>query len=103
MGQTHTSGPWTHNHMLELIGDDRRQVMVYRLGIAHGHETPRSVANSRLIVAAPELLDAAMEAADALADFGQLLRSLGKEATADNCAVTEQAVRAVIAKATSHE
>lgn len=58
---THTPGPWTATGMTVLSPDDRRT----RFAIAEvrGRTTPEQQANSRLIAAAPEMLQALREVA----------------------------------------
>lgn len=54
----HTPGPWTMDRHRQLRGADGEQVGVWDAGISWVSRSPVAEANSRLIAAAPELLEA---------------------------------------------
>jgi len=55
---SHTPGPWAENDFSGLKGSNGKRVMAWGLGIAHGPRSVESEANTKLITAAPELLEA---------------------------------------------
>jgi len=60
----HTKGPWVMDKRMEnLVGVDGKRVCVYGSGLSfQGLPDPESVANAKLIAAAPEMLEALKKA-----------------------------------------
>lgn len=91
----HTPGPWVKDRFGALRGSNGQQVLIADSGIgfASGHERPELQANTALIWAAPELLEALKWALSTL----ELVLSNKPVRDADEC-ICE--AKSVIAKAT---
>jgi len=101
----HTPGPWS-------LDDDKdmHPVGFYGDGAGRGYHAIQipgqgylsgfiGDANARLIIAAPDLLDALQKAADTFRDLRLVLTALGTPKGAEACQIAEDASRVIIAKA----
>jgi hypothetical protein len=95
MSTQHTPGPWFKNRGF-LIGSDGSDVVAADLGLGLGADNGDGIrkANARLIIAAPDLLEALQDLFDA--DMEHFLMGDGKD---DQIEAIAKA-RAAIAKAT---
>lgn len=55
----HTPGPWEKNRHGELLGSNGKHVCLWSSGIGNAPRSPRTEANTTLVTAAPDLLEAA--------------------------------------------
>lgn len=83
METTHTPGPWI-NRQNEILGPFKSNKTICEIPQDKSISNEESEANARLISAAPELLEALIEARKLLLDMGHTVRYLDEDCTNSN-------------------
>lgn len=100
---SHSAGPWTcfykHKYNEWHVGVSVSSGGMKLALFPDGCPTENPEADSHLIAAAPDLLEALQKAADTLGDIATALNIFGKSTAAEACRIAEKASRDVIAKA----
>jgi len=86
---SYTKGPWNKNEDGRLVNDGGRIVTAWGIGIGAVYKTEESEANASLIAAAPDLLEACIEARGQMTNIRYNKPRIGMEAA---CASADKAI-----------